>query len=76
MNAAAIAEVTAHGLELITKIVGYIADAHAGKLPPEEALAKIGQAHTTILADRAKVDAELAADFPTPVPTGLPGPGE
>ena len=76
MNAIEIAEVVAHGVEMITKIAGLIADTSAGKLDPAEAMAKLQEVHNKILADRATVDAELAAEFPTPIPTGLPGPGE
>lgn len=76
MNAAALAELVVHGTQMIAEIVGYIADAHAGKLDPNDAMAKIAEVHAKILADRAAIDAGFAKLDATPIPTGLPGPGE
>lgn len=65
MNPITIVELTIHGIEMISEISKTLSDAHAGKLTPAEALAKIDSHHSTLLSDRARRDAEAAAKFGT-----------
>lgn len=65
MNLATAAEVTTHGLEMIAEIVKLLADVHAEKVPPDEALGKIAEFHDRLMADRSAADRARAEKFPT-----------
>lgn len=62
-------ELALAGLRLVTAIGGAVADAQAGKITPDEALAKIRQAHGDLALHKeidAKIDAEMRALYGEP----------
>lgn len=63
MNAYELADVTAHGLEMIERIVKVLSSAHASAVTPKEALDKLEQLHQQILADRAAADQAVDEKF-------------
>ena len=64
MNAADVATVVGHGLEMIAEIVKTLRNVHEGTVKPEDALGQLEKLHARITADRAAADKALRARFP------------
>ena len=56
-------EAITHAVEMLVELTKLLADIHADRVPPDEALAHIAALHDRLIAARSLADQALAARF-------------